>query len=139
MVEAIEGRQRKPHARARSPRRAWRGVAWRGVAKYASTRHAREWSGKVFVLTLRARGFLLLRRLSLPHPRRRRAITVGRAGSTKPASPCVPARGRGRIRFLGSAIATARCPSTSSRRSRWSASTVCLVYFCIVSVPTTPL
>ena len=71
--------------------------------------------------------------------RRRRAIGVGRAGSPKPTSPCVPARGRGRIRFLGSAVATARRPSTSSRRSRWSASTVCLVYFCIVLVPTTPL
>jgi len=30
------------------------------VAKYAGARHAREWSGKILVLTLRARGFLLL-------------------------------------------------------------------------------
>ena len=71
--------------------------------------------------------------------RRRRAIGVGRAGSPKPTSPRVPAWGRGRIRFLGSAVVIARRPSTSSRRSRWSASTVCLVYFCVVSVPTIPL
>ena len=69
----------------------------------------------------------------------RRAIGVGRAGSPKPTSSRVPARGRGRIRFLGSAVPTARRPSTSSSQSRWSASTVCFVYFCIVSVPTTPL
>jgi hypothetical protein len=71
--------------------------------------------------------------------RRRRAIGIGRAGSSKPTSPRVPTRGRGRIRFLGSAVVIARRPSTSSRRSRWSASTVCLIYFCIVLVPTNPL
>ena len=70
---------------------------------------------------------------------RRRAIGVGRAESPKPTSPCVPARGRGRIRFLGSTVATARRPFASSSRNPWSASTVFFVYFCIVSVPTTPL
>ena len=70
---------------------------------------------------------------------RQRAIGVGRAGSPKPTSSRVPAWGRGRIRFLGSAVATACRPSNSSSQSRLSALTVCFVYFCIVSVPTTPL
>jgi len=37
--------------------------------------------------------------------------------SPKPASSCVPARGRGRIRFLGSVVVTAHCLSTSSSPS----------------------
>jgi len=32
----------------------------RGGAKYAGARHARKWSGKILVLTLQVRGFLLL-------------------------------------------------------------------------------
>jgi len=37
-----------------------RALASPGVAKYAGARHAREWSGKILVLNLQARGFLLL-------------------------------------------------------------------------------
>jgi len=54
LVEAIEGRQRKLHKRALAR------LASPGGAKYAGARHAREWSGKILVLNLRARGFLLL-------------------------------------------------------------------------------
>ena len=52
--------------------------------------------------------------------RRRHAIAVGRAGSPKPASPRVPARDRGRIRFLGSAV----------RLLRWSASSTFALFRC---------
>ncbi|PWZ08981.1 hypothetical protein Zm00014a_036702, partial [Zea mays] len=53
---------------------------------------------------------------------RRRAIEVGRAGSLKPTPPRVPARGRGHIRFLGSAVANACCSSAFSTSTSWFSS-----------------
>jgi hypothetical protein len=44
------------HARARSPRLAWPGLAG---AKGAGARHAREWSAEIRPLALRGRGYLL--------------------------------------------------------------------------------
>ena len=56
---------------------------------------------------------------------RRRVPSVSGEQAPKPTSPRVPARGRGRIRFLGSAVATARWTSSSLyARLHGSASTV---------------
>lgn len=64
----------------------------------------------------------------------RRAIGARRAGSSKPTSPHVPAWGRGCIRFLGSAVMTARCSFASS-----TSTSICFVYYCAILAPTTPL
>ena len=54
----------------------------------------------------------LLRCRRLPHPVAD-VPSVSGEQAPKPTSPRVPARGRGRIRFLGSAVATARWTSSS--------------------------
>ena len=56
------------------------------------------------------------------------------SGSLKPTSSCVPAGGRGRIRFLGSVVVIARWMSSSLYASvHESLLTVCFVYFCALS------
>jgi hypothetical protein len=54
----------------------------------------------------------VLRCRRLPHPVADVPSMPGEQ-ALKPTSPRVPARGRGRIRFLGSAVATARWTSSS--------------------------
>ena len=66
-----------------------------------------ETSSSVHMVSLSSSYFRATQPQSSPS-RRRHTIGVGRAGSPKPTSPRVPARGRGRIRFSGSAVATAR-------------------------------
>jgi hypothetical protein len=62
--------------------------------------------------------------------RRRRAIEVGRAGSSKPTPPRVPARGRGLIRFLRSVVATACYSSAFSMPTSWFSSDAFLLLCC---------
>jgi hypothetical protein len=66
------------------------------------------------------------------------AIGVGRTRSPKPTSPHVPVWGRCRINFLGSTVVTTHCSNASSMPMPWFSS-ICIIYSCVVLVPTTPM